>query len=286
MKQKKYNNSSYYLIGASLAVSLLGGAACQRLPNNDNEIKAEQFQELVSKIDLLNQKVDRLSRPGNAARNGPKRPSPSQLYKVPVAAHDGYRGGEHAKVTLVVATEHACPYCAKLETITDKLLADYQDEELKIVSKPFIVHPSTATAPALASCAAKAQGKFAEFEKEVWNKAWHAGPSLALSSEALSSSSLDAIATSLKLDLDRFHKDMAGTCSQTLVSTRKELSALGVGGTPAMYVNGMYYTGPRSVEALKALVDAEIEKADQVLAKGMPLERYYQSVIAKGKSTI
>ncbi len=268
------------LLAGSFALSL-GLGACQQTPDNSNK---EAIAALSVKMDKLSSKMDKLALPARPQARKPQRPTVGQLYKVPIGNDDAFRGGKHAKVTIVEATEFACPYCAKLAVVTDELLGSYKDEELKIVSKQFVVHPQTATKPALASCAAQKQGKFGEFGEALWKNAWHSGEGFRLKAEALGTPALEKIATELSLDLERFKSDMAGSCQQTINNNRRELSTLGVNGTPALYINGSYYGGARSVEGLKAAVDAELKKADAALAKGAELSGYYASVIAKGKT--
>ena len=268
---------------ASAFALTLGLGACLRLPDNSNK---EELAELSAKIDKLDSKIDKLSQPARPQARGPKRPTVGQLYKVPVSNEDSFRGGKQAKVTIVEATEFACPYCAKLALITDELLESYKDEELRVVSKQFVVHPQTATKPALASCAAQRQGKFAAFETLLWKRAWHSGESMRLKADELDTPALDKIAGEVGLDMKRYRSDIEGACKATVGNNQKQLRGLGVSGTPALYVNGSYYGGPRSVEGLKAAIDAELAKADAALAKGATLEGYYASLIAKGKPTL
>lgn len=270
------------LLTSAFALSL-GLGACQRLPDNSNK---EEFEALNTRLDSLSSKIDKLSVPSRPQAKAPKRPSVGQVYKVSTGSEDSYRGGKHAKVTIVEATEFACPYCAKLALVTDELLKSYEDEELKIVSKQFVVHPQTATKPALASCAAQRQGKYGAFEHALWNKAWHSGEGMRLKADELGTPALEKIATSIGLDMKQFRSDMEGQCRTTLSNNQKQLRRLGVSGTPALYVNGSYYGGPRSVEGLKAAIDAELKKADAALAKGASLDGYYASLIAKGKTAL
>ncbi|MBL4637494.1 MAG: thioredoxin domain-containing protein [Kofleriaceae bacterium] len=267
-----------------LPISLvtLAIASCQS-PQAESDAKA--LSELSNKIDAIDKKIDRI---GASAGRGqaPKqrrRPTVGQLYKIPVSDKDAYRGGKNAKVTIAIASEFACPYCAQLAKVSDELLEAYDDGDLKVVSKHFVVHPALATKPALATCAAALQGKFADFEGALWAKAWP-GEKPRLQRDALSEKSLEKMATEIGLDMTRYKSDMKSACTGTLDRNRIELSSLGVNGTPAMYINGVYYGGARTVEALKAVIDTEVAKADKVLATGIALADYYPSLIAKGKT--
>lgn len=278
--------TNFSIMATGLALSL-GLAACQNAPKNENLPK---LNELSAKIDALSRKIDSMAvQAAGQARpvaQAPKRPTVGQLYKVAVGQEDAYRGGKDAKVTLVMASEFACPYCAQLAGEADKLLENFADDELRVVSKHFIVHPSLATKPAHAVCAAAQQGQFEKFEQALWQEAWYAEGAGKLNQGALAQEGLDAIARDLGLDLPRFHRDMAGTCTKTVAQNHQEMAALGVNGTPAVYINGAYYGGARSFEALQAAISAEITRVDAAIAKGAPRAGYYDTLIAKGKETI
>lgn len=272
----------------SIATALTLGlslAACQ--PAADKNSSKKELKALSAKIDSLDKKLDRIgASQGREKAPPPKRPTVGQLYKVSVSDDDAYRGAKNAKVTIVEASEFACPYCKLLASATDTLLSQYKGDDLKVVSKQFVVHPSLATQPALAVCAASKQGKFSDYEQALWSASWKGDARPQLVREGLADPSLDAIATKLGLDMDRFHTDMKGSCMQVIARNKKEMATLGVNGTPAVYINGRYYGGPRTAEGLKAAVDKELATANATLAKGGSLESYYDGLIASGKARL
>jgi len=269
---------------AAIATSLILAAGCHKAQDND------KLDKLAEKLEAMDKKLDRIAaapRAGAAKRPQRKRPTAGQLYAIPVSDDDAYRGGKRAKVTVVEAYEFACPYCKLIAATMDALLEQYDDEDLKVVSKQFVVHPAIATDPALAACAAYRQGKFEEFETGLWKRAWTEGPRPQLDRNQLSVQSLETLATDIGLDMAKFKTDMTGAeCKATLSRNRAELTKVGVSGTPAIYVNGSYYTGPRTPEALKLVIDKEIAVADKALAGGAKLSNYYDELIKKGKPTI
>lgn len=268
------------LLPSLFSLSLLACRSPEAAPDATKAIA-----ELSDKISKMDKKLDRMALGNTKVGKKRQRPSVGQLYKLPVSDKDAYRGGEHAKVTIAIASEFACPYCAQLAKVSEDLLKHYSGDNLKVVSKHFVVHPGLATQPALSACAAGLQGKYAEYEDTLWAKAWP-GEQPRLKKEALSEESLASIANDVGLNMDRWRKDIAGPCKETIARNRMELSALGVNGTPAMYVNGVYYGGPRTLDAIQSAVDKEIAKADTALAKGATLSGYYASVIAKGKTSM
>jgi protein-disulfide isomerase len=137
----------------------------------------------------------------------------------------------------------------------------------------YVVHPQVATLPAWAACAAQKQGKFEEFEHKCWNEAY----GKVNYDEAL----MLKFADDLKLDAARFKADMNGdACKQQVADHQKRLGQVGVTGTPAFFINGRYLSGARPIEQFKALVDEELKKANDAIAKGgVTPETYYQKMV-------
>jgi protein-disulfide isomerase len=169
----------------------------------------------------------------------------------------------------------------------EQVLAKYDDRDLKVVSKHLVVHPQIATEPALAACAAQQQGKFAAFEHALWPRAWtEKDGRQQLNQEALRRDALRKLAGEIGLDVKRFDADLGGQACQTqLARQRAEWRALGVNGTPGIFINGQFYAGPRTADGLSQAIDQEIAKASEALKKGVKLEDYYAQLIAGGKKS-
>jgi protein-disulfide isomerase len=157
---------------------------------------------------------------------------------------------------------------------------------LKIVYKQFVVHPDTATIPALAVCAAQKQNKFAAMEKLVWEKGWReTGGSPR--PDNLSKETMEGFAKELKLNMAKFKADFDGEgCKQQLADNKALMQRLGVRGTPGFFVNGRYLVGAQQIEKFKVIIDEEIKKADDALKNGAKLQDYYAQIIDKGKKNI
>jgi predicted DsbA family dithiol-disulfide isomerase len=149
------------------------------------------------------------------------------------------------------------------------------------VKKQFVVHPQVATAPALASCAAHKQGKYAAMEEGLWVKGFDANRNFA-------PENIDAIAKSAGLDMGKFKADMEGDCRRQIQAEQAALSAVGTTGTPAFYINGRFLSGARPIEQFKALIDEELKKANERIGKdGVTADNYYQKmVVEKGKKKL
>ncbi len=137
-----------------------------------------------------------------------------------------------------------------------------------------MVHPQVATIPAQAACAAHFQGKFAEMEALLWEKAYKAGRNF-------SQENIDKLAGELGLDMTKFHADMKGQCTQVVRKDQAELARVGASGTPAFFINGRFLSGARPIQMFKQLVDEELKKANEAIQKGTPLEKYYEEAVVK-----
>jgi len=160
-------------------------------------------------------------------------------------------------------------------------LAKAYPKDLKIVYKHFVVHPQQATIPALAACAADKQGKFHQMYETIWEKGFNAGRNL-------SQENMDKLAQEVGLNVQKYKADMDGECKNIIRQDQQQLASVGVGGTPAFFVNGRFLSGARPPEQFKALIDEELKKANERVGKeGTTAANYYQKwVMEKGKKSL
>ncbi len=205
------------------------------------------------RLTALEKRVEALEkRP--AGRPTPPPPDTNTVQNIPLHSEDIVRG--NGKAVIVEAFDFACPYCAMTTTAVDQLLEKHAND-VKVVSKHFVVHAETATLPALAVCAAQAQGKGAQYEHALWEKGWGVGGAAQPHFDVakMKADALDDFAKSLKLDVAKFQKDRDGeTCKQQLARDQSEMSNVGVRGTPTFFVNGRLYAGPRTVEGFEQAI--------------------------------
>jgi protein-disulfide isomerase len=248
---------------------------------------------LEKKIDDLNKKIDALAQRGigGGQPQRPQRPEPdrAKTYAVPVDG-DPFDGPADAKVTLVKAYDYACPYCEKVRDTMDELRKKYGND-LRVVFKQFVVHPQVATAGALAFCAAAKQGKAVDMDRVLWDKGFKQHNFDKDSPEKCWDSAAGCpvvlgFAGELQLNADKFKADMK-ECQQLMQKDMRDLSQLGVGATPAFFVNGRFISGAMPIENFTALVDEELKKANERIAQGTPAAQYYQQwVLDKGLKSL
>ena len=245
--------------------------------------------KLNEKIDKLDKKLDALiaqgGRPGAAAgqqrppRNEPDR---SKTYAVPIA-NNYFDGPADAKITVVKAYEYACPYCQRVIPTLEELKKKYGND-IRIVSKHLVVHPTTATSTALAFCAAQKQGKAKEMDKVLWEKSFSArkfDPDKCWEA-AEGCPTLNSHAQELQLDMNKFKADLK-SCEPMVQQDMRDLQKFGVGATPSFFINGRFISGAVPIDQFTAVIDDELKKANERIQQGTPKAQYYQQwVIDKG----
>jgi protein-disulfide isomerase len=267
-----------------LAVVVIAG--CQA----DNRNIERKLDEMSKDIKDLKQQVAR-GGAGAAAARPPQRAEPdrAKTYSMPVD-NDPVDGPADAKVTLVKAYDYACPYCEKVRDTMDELRKKYGND-LRIVFKQFVVHPQIATAPALAVCAANKQGKFLQMDQLLWDKGFKArqfdkdaaaeagGQAQRCWESAAGCPIVNGFAQELGLNVEKFKADMKGECQAVLQKDMRDLQALGVGATPAFFVNGRFLSGAMPIDNFSQLIDEELKKANERIAQGTPAASFYQQVV-------
>lgn len=247
---------------------------------------------LEERVDALENRIEAIEkRPAPKPvqqRAQPRRPDPSQVYYLPVGDDDPYRGAAEAKVTIVEAYEFACPYCAIVEPVLAGVVDAYKGtDKVKVVSKQFVVHPDTATAAALATCAANKQGRFEPFAEALWKRSWATeGGRPRMQRDGLERKAIVDVAANVGLDKAKFEKDLDGAeCKAKLAKDRQDLARIGIRGTPSLYVNGRPYMGPRTVDALKKTVEAELARFEKARGSG-PVAGWYDQLMKGAKRTL
>lgn len=160
------------------------------------------------------------------------------------------KGPDGAPVTLTVFSDFQCPYCSRLVPFVDEILAK-NPGKVRVVFKQFPLRMHNFALPAaLASLAAREQGKF-----------WPMHDLLFANSSQLSEEKIRALAKEAGLDLARFDKDRNAQKLRDEVLRDQELGQqAGVQGTPTVFLNGKLLR-ERSLPGVQALVDREVARA-------------------------
>ncbi len=235
---------------------------------------------MAANAQALEQSLDRLKETAAVAAAPPPpppprraQPDPALTYAVPL---DGspVDGAKAAKVTIVMGSEFACPYCRRAWDTLDALRAKY-GKDLRVAHKSFIVHPQLATVPAQAACAAQRQGKWRAMADALWVRAFD--------TRDFSEANMLTIGRDLGLDAAKLAADMHGAaCTAELKHDQELLTRLGQTGTPTFWINGRHMVGAQPQQAFETLIDEELAKATAAIKGGIKAEKYYDSLVKTG----
>ncbi len=169
----------------------------------------------------------------------------SEISSPQVNFTDPARGKKDAPNTLVVYGDFLCHYTKSAVAILKKLTDDHPGR-IKVVWKDFPVHsgnPFDTLASQAAHCA-KEQGEFWPYHDLIFENQNQISPSFLL-----------ALADKVGLDKGKFLN-----CLQTektkpkVTSNLNETRALGLDGTPTLFLNGTRYDGKISYENLEMMM--------------------------------
>ena len=204
-----------------------------------------------------------------AARPGA--PDPNAVYKVEVGDAPRH-GAKEPKVTIIEFSDFQCPFCGRVEDTLAQVLKTYGDDvAIAWKNMPLPMHADAPLA-AEASMAANAQGKFWEMHDKMF-----------ANQKALKREDLIKYAGEIGLDVAAFttaidtHSFKARVDADVAVATK-----FGVTGTPKFFINGRVLGGAVPFDQFKTMIDAEIKKADALLATGITRPQLYAKMIEKG----
>lgn len=250
-------------------------ASQSRADTTELSLLAEQIAELRSELEEARAAV-KAAKP--AARPPRREPDAAVTYSVPLGKSPVF-GSPKAKVTLVMAMDFDCPYCRRAFDTVDELRKKY-GKELRVVYKPYVVHPRTAKLPAQAACAAQKQGKWREMADLIWAKAFDVRSG---NPDAFAPDRISELAKEARLDIKRYEQDVAGVCVEEIRDEQASMQKLGVAATPSFFINGRYMAGAQPIGKFSTLIDEELAKATDALERGIKAEQYYdQEIVAKG----
>jgi protein-disulfide isomerase len=159
-------------------------------------------------------------------------------------------GPVDAPVTVVEFSDFQCPFCGKVQPTVNDLRAKYgMKVRWAFKNLPLSFHPQAQPA-AQAAEAARMQGKFWEYSKQLWaNQA------------TLNDATFAKIATDLKLDMKKFEADRISDKVKKIINDDlQDAQAAGASGTPFFLINGEGTSGAVPLEAFTTIIDGELAK--------------------------
>ena len=152
------------------------------------------------------------------------------------------KGNPDASVVLVEFADFQCPHCKHAAEMIDDLVEEHGDK-IAVYYKHFPLrgHGQSELA-ARASMAAKRQGRF-----------WQMHDLLFEHQRSLSPGKIERFARRLGINATKFREDLnSPVIAQLVRSDKAEATKTNVRGTPALFINGKKYAGPKTAEAVSA----------------------------------
>jgi protein-disulfide isomerase len=176
------------------------------------------------------------------------------------------RGNPNAKVVIVNFDDFECPFCSRAhQTLFPELLKEYGDR-VAFIYKDFPlseIHPWAIHAAVDANCLAAlnndAYWDFADYihsnQQVVNSEKGHENQFAALDRITLTEGA------KFNVDTTKLQTCMKAQKEDAVTASVKEGEALGVDGTPTMFVNGRLVNGARSAEEFRAVFDSALQQA-------------------------
>jgi protein-disulfide isomerase len=153
-------------------------------------------------------------------------------------------------VTIVEFSDFQCPFCSRLLPTMEQVKQKYGDK-VRIVFRqyPLPMHPNAQKA-AEASLCANEQGKF-----------WEMHDAMFKNQQELAVDNLKSKAAALGLKAETFNQCLdSGKYAAQIQGDIKAGSAVGVSGTPAMFINGRFISGAVPLEQITSVIDDELKR--------------------------
>ena len=208
----------------------------------------------------------------------PGQPDPKAVYKVPVDGTEPTKGPKDALVTIVEFSDFECPFCGRVEPTMDQVRDKYGDDVRVVwMNNPLPFHKNAMPA-ALAGMEAQRQ----KGDKAFW--AMH--KKMFSNQRGLTQENLEKWAKETGLNMKKFKAALEQKKGEDVIKKQQALArGLGASGTPAFFINGRNLRGAQPLTAFTTLIDEELKKAKDMVAKGTSKSELYAKIIAKGATS-
>jgi protein-disulfide isomerase len=197
----------------------------------------------------------------------PKAPSEEDA-AVPVTPADPTWGSRLALVTIVEFSDFQCPFCARATATLNELRNRYGPEDLRIVWKnlPLAFH-NQARPAAIAAMGVFALGG----DRAFW--AFH--DRAFANQSSLGPASFDTWATASGVEAGALASAADPAWAAKVDADAALAARLKTTGTPDFYINGARLLGAQPMERFAEVIDAEMQRARERLARGTPRSSLY-----------
>jgi protein-disulfide isomerase len=197
------------------------------------------------------------------------------VFKVPLGTSP-MKGAPTALVTIVEFSDFQCGFCARVEDTLKKVTDTYGDK-VRLVWKhePLPFHPRAEPAAQL-SMEARAQKGDKGF--------WDVHDRLFAGQSKLEDPDLEKAAQEAGLNVDKVKDAIKNHKFKKDIDADLDLAEdLQASGTPNFFINGRHLVGAQPFEKFQKIIDEEIIKTTELLAKGIKPAALYETLIKDGK---
>jgi protein-disulfide isomerase len=197
------------------------------------------------------------------------------VWKVPIGS-SAARGPADALVTIVVFSEYQCPFCKRVEPTLQQVMKDYEGK-VRIVWKdrPLPFH-NRAEAAALFTLEARKQKGDKGF--------WDAHDILFENQPKFEDANLEEYAKTLGLSWPAVKNAIEKkTHASSLEADIALADSIQARGTPHMFINGRRLVGAQPIDKFKALIDAQLKIAEDLVKNGTPKAKVYETIMKEAK---
>jgi protein-disulfide isomerase len=160
-------------------------------------------------------------------------------------------GPDAAPVTIVEFSDFECPFCLRIHPTLKRVMDEYEGQ-VRLVFRQFPlnnIHPHAQKA-AEASLCADAQGRFWEMHDAMFDNP-----------RELAVADLKTRAAEIGLDEEAFATCLdTGEFADEVTADLNAGRALGVSGTPALYINGRFLSGAQPFEVISRVIEDELQR--------------------------
>jgi len=165
------------------------------------------------------------------------------------------RGNAEAPITIVAYSDFQCPFCSKGEMIMEEVQKKYGSKVRYLFKHfPLPFHPQALpAAKTYEAIALQSREKALRFQDEVFQNQQLLGQ--------LKEAFLDKAAEKVGANMDRMRKDRDSEKVAKIVEQDiEEGKAMGVRGTPAFLVNGVFVAGARPPKDFEEIIERWLKK--------------------------
>ncbi len=261
---EKDNTVSRATAGIAAALAFVAGALTMYVVQRSGS--ASDGEEPVAEVELSPEAA------GAAAQEVGSEPR----IKVPVTGKEPWKGAEQPLVTIVEFSDFQCPFCNRVNGTLKQIMDTYAGK-VKIVWKNNALPFHNRAMPAHIA----AMEVFAQKGSEAF---WRYHDLLFQNQRDLSDENLVKWAEQVGANGAEVRKAIQEQRHKARVQEDMALAAkVGARGTPNFFINGRQIVGAQPFEAFKKIIDAEIGRAEKMLAAGVPRRGLYQAFLKNAK---